>query len=231
MEHFWEVALSVGGVGAIGAFVFWSLYKGWLKLGIFQTLSSAQTFRLMILFLVLTFIFASIALVGFLLRNKLPSLGSASPRLTVESLKNATYDLNEEPITLKDGSRDFKDPNQSGSTSVRLIEWAFGDLDGDGNQDAAVVLSGNWGGSGIFMYIVPVINDAGVPQTRNPSFEFGDRNTFRGVSISNRIVSVEYLEHGPYDAACCPTMLTTIHLELRGRQLECADQDCIKKTE
>jgi hypothetical protein len=48
LEHFWTVALSVGGVGAIGAFVFWSLYKGWLKLGIFQALTSTQTFRLMI---------------------------------------------------------------------------------------------------------------------------------------------------------------------------------------
>ncbi len=55
MEKFWKSALAVGGVSAIGAFIFLGLYKEWLKLTIFNELSGEQTYILMIIFLVLTF--------------------------------------------------------------------------------------------------------------------------------------------------------------------------------
>jgi len=55
MRGFWPAALTVGGLGAVGAFVFWSLYKNWLSLPIFERLTSDQTFYLMVGFLILTF--------------------------------------------------------------------------------------------------------------------------------------------------------------------------------
>lgn len=55
MDKFWKAALAVGGVSAIGAFVFWSLYKDWLSLDIFSKMTSDQTFQIMIIFLCLTF--------------------------------------------------------------------------------------------------------------------------------------------------------------------------------
>lgn len=60
MERLWKAAFAVGGVAAIGAFVFWSLYKQWLALPIFERLSQQQTFVVMLVFLALTF-FALIA--------------------------------------------------------------------------------------------------------------------------------------------------------------------------
>lgn len=64
MEKFWKAALAVGGLGTVGAFVFWSLYKQWLSLPIFSMLSSDQTFEIMKMFLLLTF--ASLLVLGFL---------------------------------------------------------------------------------------------------------------------------------------------------------------------
>jgi hypothetical protein len=55
MEKFWNAALAVGGIGTIGAFVLWSLYKDWLHLPIFSQLSPTQTFILMLVFLSFTF--------------------------------------------------------------------------------------------------------------------------------------------------------------------------------
>lgn len=55
MEKFWKAALAVGGVSAIGAFVFWSLYKDWLALPIFSKMSPEQTFEIMKIFLYLAF--------------------------------------------------------------------------------------------------------------------------------------------------------------------------------
>jgi len=56
MEKLWKAAFAVGGVAAIGAFVFWSLYKQWLSLDIFSQLTPTHTFILMLVFLGLTFL-------------------------------------------------------------------------------------------------------------------------------------------------------------------------------
>lgn len=63
MEELWKVAIGVAGLGAVGAFVFWSLYKHWIKLPIFANLTKEQTFRLMLAFLFLTF-FALVVIVA-----------------------------------------------------------------------------------------------------------------------------------------------------------------------
>jgi hypothetical protein len=55
MDRFWRVALGIAGIGAIGFFVFWSLYRQWLTLPIFSILTQAQTFQLLVYFLWLTF--------------------------------------------------------------------------------------------------------------------------------------------------------------------------------
>ena len=66
IEKFWKVAISVAGLGGIGAFVFWSLYKQWLTLPIFSKLSQSQTFGVMIVFLMLTFFTLIAILVTYL---------------------------------------------------------------------------------------------------------------------------------------------------------------------
>lgn len=65
MEKFWRAALAVAGLGAVGAFVFWSLYSKWISLGIFSNLSSEQTFVLMLVFLSLTFLALIAALITY----------------------------------------------------------------------------------------------------------------------------------------------------------------------
>lgn len=56
MERLWRAAFAVGGIAAIGAFIFWSLYRQWLALPIFAQLDRHQTFVVMLVFLALTFI-------------------------------------------------------------------------------------------------------------------------------------------------------------------------------
>jgi hypothetical protein len=51
---------------------------------------------------------------------------------------------------------------------------AFGDLNGDGFDDAAVILAWQNGGSGRFKYLVAIQNSSGVPQQIN-SILLGDR--------------------------------------------------------
>jgi hypothetical protein len=56
VERFWKAALGVAGLGAVAFFTFFSLYKQWLTLKIFPTLTQSQAFVLMLVFLGLTFL-------------------------------------------------------------------------------------------------------------------------------------------------------------------------------
>jgi len=58
LDKFWKPALAVGGVSTIGAFIFYSLYKQWLKLEIFSKLTPNHTFIIMLLFLSFVFLIA-----------------------------------------------------------------------------------------------------------------------------------------------------------------------------
>lgn len=66
MEKLWKAAFVVSGVAGIAFFVFWSLYRNWLKLGIFEKLSQDQTFWIMIIFLILVFLALVVGIFAFL---------------------------------------------------------------------------------------------------------------------------------------------------------------------
>jgi hypothetical protein len=70
MNAFWKAALAVGGIAAIGAFVFWSLYKDWLALPIFSKMSPEQTFAIMKIFLGLTFSALLLMVITYLISKK-----------------------------------------------------------------------------------------------------------------------------------------------------------------
>ncbi|UXA53621.1 hypothetical protein M0D46_17035 [Xanthomonas prunicola] len=74
-DRFWKAAIAVCGLGAVGAFVFWSLYKNWLSLPIFERMSQDQTFVIMIIFLVLTFL--ALIFLGVLYLKKEPHPSTA----------------------------------------------------------------------------------------------------------------------------------------------------------
>lgn len=77
MERFWKVALGIAGIGAIGFFVFWSLYKQWLTLPIFPTLTQEQAFELLRYFLFLTFAALALAVVAYVVTHR-PALAGIS---------------------------------------------------------------------------------------------------------------------------------------------------------
>src|SRR5262245_26178282 len=72
---------------------------------------------------------------------------------------NATYTLDKKPVTLVAGR--FEEAAAPGSAARSLTtltdKRANADLTGDGKQDAAVVLTFNGGGSGVFSYVVVLV--------------------------------------------------------------------------
>lgn len=69
MENFFKAALGVGGLGTVGAAVFFGLYQDWLKLDIFSQLSGDQTFIIMLVFLGLVFLCALALIAAHMLKG------------------------------------------------------------------------------------------------------------------------------------------------------------------
>ncbi len=109
---FWEVAVGIAGLGAIGAFVFWSLYKKWLTLRIFANLTEKQTFQLMRLFLVFSFFFAVIALGVYAYTETLST--DKTDNITVNQVMNGDSGVQ---VPVNEGTININLPDQTNQES------------------------------------------------------------------------------------------------------------------
>ena len=155
-----------------------------------------------------------------------PSLGeikSASGTLTSDDLKNGKYQSEfaaSGTVELHDGI--YKEKIVPGSSTELMVtlsdKMAFGDLNGDGKEDAAVILVTDPGGSGTFLYLAAVINQNGSPNNVASQL-LGDRVKVKSLSIRSGEITVEVIKHGPGDPLCCPTLETTQDYRLQGNKL------------
>jgi hypothetical protein len=90
MERFWKAALSVAGIGAVAFFVFFGLYRQWLKLSIFPQLTQEQAFILMLVFLGLTFLSLVLGLWAWMSSNR----GRESEDAALHRLEDAWKGVN-----------------------------------------------------------------------------------------------------------------------------------------
>lgn len=151
---------------------------------------------------------------------------TATQRLTLDRLRNAEYRLpllgdQDTPIRLVDGMGTLV--YGQGATereTVGLIDHAvaFGDLDGDGNADAAVVVYTSGGGSGAFIYLMAVLDRDGAPSQAARAY-LGDRVPVRNLAIVGGEIVAHTVTHRPTDGLCCPTLEITRTFGLESDQL------------
>ncbi|MEW6504118.1 MAG: Gmad2 immunoglobulin-like domain-containing protein [Chloroflexota bacterium] len=151
--------------------------------------------------------------------TSLPS-SSASPTmvftatpvlLSRDLLENMEYTL---PVGLDGGEVSFRltngvfqrgeDPAAVNFMEVRLGDGlAFGDLNDDGLPDAAVLLAANFGGTGVFVWVVAVLNRDGRGEQAGLYF-VDDRPRVESLQIKDARIELEGVIHGPNDPGCCP---------------------------
>jgi hypothetical protein len=120
---------------------------------------------------------------------------------------------------LKDGV--FEESVAPGSTTRIWLgkERAFGDLNGDGAEDAAVMLVVDSGGSGTFTYLAPVINEKGMAKPLDAVL-LGDRIKLKSISIQSGSIVVTMLTRKPDEPMSAePKVEVTQRFELQGDQL------------
>jgi heat shock protein HslJ len=162
--------------------------------------------------------------------------------LTLPVLKNLAYQVPElvgSPVTLQDGHwRGGQTPattDASGSLvppdadpgpepSVHLLAdfMARGQVSGDAQEEAVVLLDQWSGDTGLFTYLAVVSGEGGQPQNVSTVL-LGDLVQVRDVRIEQGMVAVDLVNAGPDDDVCCPSQRVTLRWQWRDGRLQPVD--------
>ena len=133
--------------------------------------------------------------------------------LTPDQVKNAKYQLvsrDAQPIVqlINGAYQNTTDVSSANFMSISLApQMAFGDLNGDGAGDAAVLLAENYGGTGVFVSVIAMLNQNGQP-VQAASALIDDRPIINSLSIQNGQIFLDATIHGPNDPGCCAAQST-----------------------
>ncbi len=126
---------------------------------------------------------------------------------------NASYQVEGVTITLSNGRSES--PIEEGSATVVATEIfgepVYGDIDGDGDEDAGVLISQEPGGTGTFYYVAAAINENGTYSGTN-ALLLGDRVAPQNVQISGGGVVANYADRAADEPmSATPTVGKTIY--------------------
>lgn len=134
---------------------------------------------------------------------------------------NATYLFEDQPVTLVGGRAD-REVAPGSAMKERTYVWGmpvYGDLDGDGDDDAAVLLVQDPGGSGTFFYLAAAVQKDGRYEGSNVIF-LGDRIGSPTVAIEAGVIRVGFLDR-PEGASLTdgPSVHRSMQVKLHGLRL------------
>jgi len=152
-----------------------------------------------------------------------PAPAAPRPAPTFEELAGATYaGIRDQPLTLTDGVWEGQ-PSAEGAAErprVVLVDHfrLTGNLDGQGGDEAVVLLSATSGGTGeiTFFAVMGWHNDT----LRNiANVELGDRVQVRAARLEGATIVADVVRAGPDDAMCCPSEMAHLVWTLDGDRL------------
>ncbi len=146
----------------------------------------------------------------------LPRASNAESAPTLKELKNATYSGIETlkgPVKLING-RWKGGPYKKGSASRPVVTFLddlriTGDLDGNGTDEAVVLLNYAPGGTGQLFYLAVVTRRKSKIENIATAL-IGDRVQIRDVRIDQKRILVDVVQAGSTDAMCCPGEVTSL---------------------
>jgi len=154
-----------------------------------------------------------------------PSAVSAAPCRSIDPtvLRNIEYrGIYDNAVTLRDGVYEGEPLVQGGASRprVELLDMppVLHDLDGDGIDDAAVLLAESSGGSGAFTWLAVIACRDG-RAVNTGTIGLGDRVMIRSLGVQEGSIVVEFVAAGPGEPLCCPTRNVRNRYRLRDGNL------------
>ena len=118
---------------------------------------------------------------------------------TLTSIKDTTYLIEDKPVTLVDGHAEVVE-GEGGPAWTTTTDYfgneARGDLNGDGEEDVAFLLTQNGGGTGTFVYVVAALKKGNGYEGTN-GILLGDRIAPQTTEIRDGIIIVNYADRRP----------------------------------
>lgn len=136
---------------------------------------------------------------------------------------NATFIVEDEPVTLKNGKAvsELAPGSLSNEETALTKDLAYGDINADGNNDTVTLLVQSGGGSGTFVYLVAYVSGNVGYKGSNAVF-IGDRISPKSVTVSQSgVITLKYLDRKPSEAmAAEPTVPVTKTFDYKAGKLE-----------
>lgn len=141
--------------------------------------------------------------------------GSLRNELVLKNLEYTIASLDDLKVTLKDGVYENADEH----IYVSYIETAgYADLNGDGEEEALVLLGTNFGASGMFTDLAVVHMVDGMSVNLD-TITLGDRVDVRETNVEDGNILVTMVTQGPNEPMCCGTLEVTVTYALEGDTL------------
>lgn len=174
-------------------------------------------------------VLAAVAAIYIFTAEKASAPGPVLPETNTFSPKDATYIIDGQKVTLKNGVSEVEAAPGSAS---KIITRYFGnevkhDFNKDGREDVVFLLTQQTGGSGTFYYVVAALN---TPQgyVGSQALLLGDRIAPQTTEMvgAGDVVVVNYADRGPQDSfAVAPSVGKSIWLLLDTKTMQFGEVD------
>ncbi|CCI18685.1 membrane hypothetical protein [Microcystis aeruginosa PCC 9807] len=181
---------------------------------------SPMTFRCGVLTIIIVAYFSIQNAIAYIQVNSLDFASGVRPPAAYEKIKNAEYtivDENSVPQTYKliDGKYEYR-VNENWMGFVGIGKIAFGDINGDGKDDAVVELNQNNGGILVRPYLTAILDYNNAFQQTN---QIGIDNIEK-MYIYDGKITANMLTHAKTDPRCCPSLQVKKVYQYNGQGLE-----------
>ena len=148
--------------------------------------------------------------------ESLPDQAPTEPEaIDWEDLEHLVIELDGDSVRLEGGRATITDGGQSTSTFTLRNRAAQGDLDGDGDDDLVAHIIERSAGTGVFHYVVPVINEAGTAVARSPVL-VGDRIVMDSIWVQDGLIEVSLFDRGMDEPFTIITTHTMLEIDVSG---------------
>ena len=156
-----------------------------------------------------------------------PTEAPPMPGISAEQVRNAKYQLGFTDalriVQLTDGVYVQGASGDADYVEVRATDFiGIGDIDGDGVNEAAALISESYGGSGTFVFLALYAEKDDVPEFITAVY-VDDRPMIDGVGFENNQVFLYTTTHSKDDRFCCPTFKNERRYRLVDNQLDLAN--------
>ena len=132
-----------------------------------------------------------------------------------EDLEHLVFEMDGDSVRLDGGRATVAYGGRPTSTFTLRNRAAQGDLDGDADEDLVAHVVERSAGTGVFHYVVPVINEAGTAVARSPVL-VGDRIVMDSIWVQDGLIDVALFDRGPDEPFTITTTRTMLEIDVSG---------------